>query len=110
MAPPRSNIPKELLSAKFVFIRHDAHRTPLQRPYDGPFQVIAAGEKTFRVQIGNREELISIDRLKPAHLDPDNPPLLAQPPPRGRPPNKAPVIQVPQRAVNTDRSRYGRYN
>ena len=105
---PRSNIPKELLSAKFVFIRHDAHRTPLQRPYDGPFQVIAAGEKTFRVQIGNREELISIDRLKPAHLDPDNPPLLAQPPPRGRPPNKAPVIQVPPRAVNTDRSRYGR--
>ena len=73
-----------------MFIRHDAHRTPLQRPYDSPFQVIAAGEKTFRVQIGNREELISIDRLKPAHLDPDNPPLLAQPPPRGRPPNKAP--------------------
>ena len=83
---PKTFIPGDLLAAKYVFIRHDAHRNPLQRPYDGPFKVLESGVKTFRVQIGNREEKISIDRLKPAHLDPSKPAVLAQPPRRGRPP------------------------
>ena len=52
-------IPSDLLAAKYMFIRHDAHRNPLQRQYDGPFNVIESGVKTFRVQIGNREEKIS---------------------------------------------------
>ena len=30
----------ELLSTKYVFVRH---RTPLQRPYDGPYEVILPG-------------------------------------------------------------------
>ena len=39
-------IPEALTSAKFVFIRDDSHRSPLQWPYDRPFEVMAPGHKT----------------------------------------------------------------
>ncbi|GFO10357.1 Pol polyprotein [Plakobranchus ocellatus] len=74
------------LTVPVVFIRHDGHRGPLQRPYDGPFQVVAPGDKTFRVMVGDREEVISVDRLKPAHVDLTSPVPVAQPPRRGCPP------------------------
>ena len=64
-----ASIPHTLQQAKFVFIRRDAHRTPLQRPYEGPFKVLQPGHKTFKIDIGGQTETISIDRLKPAHMD-----------------------------------------
>ncbi|KAK3740023.1 hypothetical protein RRG08_005294 [Elysia crispata] len=79
------SIPPSLKNACFVFVRRDCHRGPLQRPYDGPYRVITPGPKTFRVMIGRREEVISIDRLKPAHVDLTQPVLVAQPRRRGRP-------------------------
>ena len=94
-----ASVPAELQRAKFVFIRRDAHRTPLQRPYEGPFKVIESGPKTFKVDIEGRTEIITIDRLKLAHLDVDSPIQVAQPRPRGRPPNKQcpapPSVHVP---------------
>ena len=39
------SVPCDLQLAKFVFIRHDAHCWPLQRPYEGPFKVIQPGPK-----------------------------------------------------------------
>ena len=62
-------IPHNLQHAKFVFIRQDAHRTPLQCPYKGPFKVIHPGDKTFQIDIGGKTETISIDRLKLAHTN-----------------------------------------
>lgn len=85
----RSNIPPSLTNTQFVFIRRDGHRGPLQRPYTGPFRVITPGPKTFRVMVGGREEVISTDRLKPAHADLSQPVPIAQPPRRGRPPLEA---------------------
>ena len=79
------SIPPSLKNARFVFVRRDCHRGPLQRPYDGPYPVITPGPKTFRVMIGRREEVISIDRLKPAHVDLTQPVLVAQPRRHGRP-------------------------
>ncbi|GFS13733.1 Pol polyprotein [Elysia marginata] len=35
---PQSTDQKSLKDARFVFIRRDGHRGPLQRPYDGPFK------------------------------------------------------------------------
>ena len=67
-ASPTTSPPTSLFSAKFIFIHHDGHKLPLQSRYDGPFRVLAPGDKFFRVQIGNREETISIDRLKIAML------------------------------------------
>ena len=82
---PQSYTPSHLQSVEYVLIRHDAHLRPLQPPYDGPFRVIEAGEKHFVVDIGSKEEHISVESLKPAHLDKDRPVALAQPPQRGRP-------------------------
>ena len=81
-----SNVPQSLRDAKFVFIRHDGHRGPFQRPYDGPFRVISSGDKTFRIMVGAREEIISVERLEPAHVDLTGTVTVAQPPRRGRPP------------------------
>ena len=82
----KESVPLDLAKATHVFIRHDAHRLPLQRPYDGPYRVLTPGDKTFTVQVGTREETISVDRLKPAHVDQDVPVQVAIPPRRGRPP------------------------
>lgn len=63
---PRQQIPEALRSATFVFTRHGARRTPLTRPYDGPFRVLERGEKFFRIKVGTKEQVVTVDRLKPA--------------------------------------------
>ena len=88
---PASRVPTGLQSAGYVFIRHDGHRAPLRPPYDGPFRVVEAGPKSLVVDVGGRPECVSVDRLKPAHLDLELPPDLARPPRRGRPPVLPPL-------------------
>ncbi|KAJ8402583.1 hypothetical protein AAFF_G00366660 [Aldrovandia affinis] len=89
-------VPPGLRSAGYVFIRHDAHRGPLQPPYDGPFRVLEHGPKHLVVDIGGRPEHVSVDRVKLAHLDVTQPVDLAIPPRRGRPPGQpAPPAEVP---------------
>jgi hypothetical protein len=53
-----------------VFVRHDARKTPLQTPYDGPFEVLDRTPKHFTLQIGDKQDKISIDRLKPCLFRP----------------------------------------
>ena len=78
-SPPRqptnndSNIPKGLATATHVFIRQDVVRKPLQPLYDGPFLVVKTTDKHYTVNINGRKDTVSMDLLKPAHLD-DNPP------------------------------------
>ncbi|GFS20879.1 Pol polyprotein [Elysia marginata] len=52
----------------------------------GPVWVIVPGDKTFHIMVGGREEIISTDRWKPAHVDLTGPVPVAQSPRRGRPP------------------------
>ena len=82
----RPNVPKTLKDARFVFVRRDAQKSPLQNPYEGPFEVVERAEKHFVLKFGNRQDSVSIDRLKPAYLDQTQPAQVAQPPRRGRPP------------------------
>ncbi|VDP24440.1 unnamed protein product [Schistosoma curassoni] len=67
---------RELSTCSNVFIRVDSVRKPLQQPYEGPFHVISSHEKTFKADQHGRVEIVSIDRLKPAHVNdsalPDN--------------------------------------
>ena len=77
------NVPNQLADAEFVYIRKDGKSTPLQCPYVGPFKVVERGPKVFKLQIGSKQDDVSIDRLKVAYTEGDV--TVAQPPPRGRP-------------------------
>ena len=48
-----------------VFVRRGGTSTPLAPQYEGPFKVVARGPKTFHLQMGDRIEVVSVDRLKP---------------------------------------------
>lgn len=63
---------RELASSAYVFLRHDAAKSSLQLPYDGPYKVIQRGDKNFTIEITNRNLRVSIDRLKPAFVEPDD--------------------------------------
>ena len=82
--PPPSSPPPALESAIFVYVRRGASAPPLAAQYLGPYLVLDRGPKIFKIQVGNRVEAVSVDRLKP-HLG-AAPVDAAQPPPRGRPP------------------------
>ena len=87
--PPRSHtrssyLPPTLSSASHVLVRHDAVRTSLQQPYDGPYKVIKRSYKYYTLRINNKDINISIDRLKPAFIDkelqiPDDSPIQSPP-------------------------------
>lgn len=70
---PQSHVPSSLKSAEYVFVRQDCHRGTFQPPYIGPFRVLEAGDKACKIDMGGRLEYVSVDRLKPAHLDLDQP-------------------------------------
>lgn len=65
---PKVFIQKQLSDCTHVFVRNDAVRTPLQPPYDGPYEILKKYEKVFKIRINNRTTKISIDRLKAAFL------------------------------------------
>ncbi|BHF59912.1 hypothetical protein SprV_0100287300 [Sparganum proliferum] len=72
---PQGALEKDLATCSHIYLRCDRVRRPLEPPYDGPFRVLSRGPKTFRIQRDNREELVSVDRLKAAVPDtsPDEP-------------------------------------
>ena len=85
-----SQLNKALSTATHVFIRHDAVRKPLQPPYNGPYPVLKRTDKFFIVDIHGRKDTVSIDRLKPAHLDTIN-----DPPPTSQPEPEPPSVPHP---------------
>ena len=70
-ALPHSPLSDDFATTTHVFIRHDAVRKPLQAPYDGPYPIVDRTDKHFTVDRSGRKDTVSIDRLKPAHLDCD---------------------------------------
>ncbi|KAF7267831.1 hypothetical protein GWI33_018958 [Rhynchophorus ferrugineus] len=63
---------KDLDTATHVFVRHDSPKTPLQMPYDGPYEVISRSEKVFILLMRGKQVQVSIDRSKPAYRINDN--------------------------------------
>ena len=47
----KTNVPDALKKAKFVFIRRDGKKTPLQTPYNGPYAVIQRSDKFYTIQM-----------------------------------------------------------
>ncbi|KAH8331328.1 hypothetical protein KR059_000191, partial [Drosophila kikkawai] len=64
---------KELEHATHVFLRNDTVRGSLQPPYDGPFEVKEKQTKYFTINTGARCITVSIDRLKPAFIEAQQP-------------------------------------
>jgi len=67
------HVPKSLSTCPHVFVRNDAHRPPLTRPYRGPYVVEERAEKAFRLNINGRSDWVSIDRLHPPFPEDDEP-------------------------------------
>ena len=73
--PPRRSstrivhVPPDLFTQSHVFVRRDSVRSPLQSPYDGPYRIISRTNKFFAIDVKGKQQIISIDRLKSAHLD-----------------------------------------
>ena len=57
-----------LSKSEFVYIRVVGHKSPLVRPYIGPFKVLQRGEKHFVLDMNGKNDSVSIDRLKSAFL------------------------------------------
>ncbi len=75
LPPRRSEVPGELLRARFVFVRRECSGSSLEPLFDGPFEVERSGGKS---------EAITVDRHKP-YLG-EAPPTVAVLPRKGRPP------------------------
>ena len=88
-SPPQPHIPDGLQRSTMVWVRRDGQKKPLTPRYDGPYRVLERHGKYFKLRLGDREDTVAIDRLKPANLPEDRAP--AEPPKRGRPPAQAPA-------------------
>jgi cleavage and polyadenylation specificity factor subunit 1 len=113
--PPRSvsrptYIDSALRTCTHVYLRCDRVRSPLQPPYDGPYVVISRRDKVFKIRIGEREDNVSIDRLKPAVVDEPqaSPPKSPTDPsisPKSRPPEPVPFESLTSGSDSRDSSR-----
>ena len=56
-----------------VFVRIDSVKSPLQRPYSGPHFVLERHDKYFVIEKDGHTDTVTIDRLKPAFVEPKFP-------------------------------------
>ncbi|GBM39438.1 hypothetical protein AVEN_126318-1 [Araneus ventricosus] len=49
-----------------ILYNQDRLTKPLVPPYSGPHLVLSRASKHFTIQVGSRQQTVSIDRLKPA--------------------------------------------
>ena len=83
VTPQPQPLPRALMEAEYVFVRDDASKPPLSPLYRGPYLVLRRSEKFFILQIGDKKDAVSVDRLKPVFSS--NPVVPGVPPVRGRP-------------------------
>jgi hypothetical protein len=86
--PPPATIPDTLLTTKFVFVRSPPSHPPLAPAYRGPYLILRRSPLAFLLQLGDRQDMVSVHRLKPANVPENTQPV--PPPPRGRPAAKPP--------------------
>lgn len=62
---------QRLKDCSHVYVRDDTVKRPFQRPYLGPYKVLKRTDKYFTLMMRNKEDTVSLDRLKPAFCEPD---------------------------------------
>ena len=65
----RSCATLDLWTSKCVLVRADKVQSSLVPKYTGPFRVIRRWKKCYRLQLENREDTVSVDRLRPFYED-----------------------------------------
>ncbi|XP_064470231.1 uncharacterized protein LOC135384982 [Ornithodoros turicata] len=73
-----SYVPAALAEATHVFLRAPAPRKSLDPPYTGPYRVISRSDKTMVLDLGGRQDTVSVDRVKPAFVENEDFPLALQ--------------------------------
>ncbi|XP_064469690.1 uncharacterized protein LOC135384418 [Ornithodoros turicata] len=61
---------RDLADSSHVFVRTHATRTPLHPPYQGPYKIFNRTDRHFTLDLNGRQDTVSVERLKPAYLDP----------------------------------------
>ncbi|XP_015114066.1 uncharacterized protein LOC107039113 [Diachasma alloeum] len=91
---------KDLATCSRVFVRNDQARKAYGSPYSDPFRIVSRHEKYFNVffrsETGYRNyesASISIDRLKPAYMVPEDLDQILGPSPDGQPQQQRPQQQ-----------------
>ena len=64
-------IHRDLSSCAHVFVRCDHVQKPLQPPYKGPYRVLERRDKLYILDLNDKRDTVSLDRLKIAYLDTD---------------------------------------
>lgn len=59
-------MPSSLENCDHVFIRVDRVKPSLASPYEGPYRVVRKLRKQFVIEVGRKQQTISVDRVKPA--------------------------------------------
>ena len=65
---------------RLLYVRHDGHKPPLTRPYEGAFRVVRRLDKHFTLDINGKLMEVTVDRLKPAKLTRDHDTLISDSP------------------------------
>jgi len=64
----KSHFPAALKTCKYVWLRLDRIRKPMEAPYQGPFEVIHRSDLVFTLLIKGKPTNVAVERLKPAVL------------------------------------------
>ena len=75
--------PTVLQKVEFVYVRRGPVGTSFSPVYSGPYRILSKRGKVYELEMGDKIEMVTADRLKP-HTG--TPPVVAVPPQRGRPP------------------------
>lgn len=109
-AKPSTFIYSDLPTASHAFLRDDTVRRSLQPPYTGPYKILGRSPKTVTLEVRGKKHEVSIDRVKPAHVEleleqhtsstvPSTPaPVNARPPAAQTSPPAPPAPQPPTAA------------
>ncbi len=92
-ATAMANLPEALRTATLVYVKRGQAAPPLTPVYQGPYTVVSRTPKYFVLDLGGRQETVTVDRLKP-HLG-HQPMEPAVAPRRGRPPNVSSLFPAP---------------
>ena len=87
-----------------VFVHFDAVKKPLQQPYNGPYCVLSRSVKQYTIYYNGRQTVVSLDRLKAAHIDLSFTTTTDTTPPSPPPPSpspQSPLLSPPQRVTRS---------